>query len=79
MEVTIESMKYLEETYTMRGKGMDGDCIHCNLTTTVSFADRIRILFSGRVASVIRIVCEKNIGESKTFAVVFPLAPGDNA
>lgn len=47
----------------------DADCIHVSSRTHFSFADRIRILLTGKVLTQVRISGEKSIGRYKVNSV----------
>lgn len=52
------------------------DCIHHEVTVVLSFADRVRILFSGHLRVSSRIVTEHTTGQTISSAVSFPIVRG---
>lgn len=52
-----------------------GDAIFINTTCELSFADRLRVLFSGRLAVVNKVATEFSCGNTKANAVNYPLPP----
>ena len=51
------------------------DCFNCRVTAELSFLDRVRILFSGRLVVETKTVTENEIGGHLTSSTIFPLAP----
>ena len=53
----------------------DGDVVHVDLTVKLSFVDRIRILFSGRLFTEVRIVTREHVNTHQTLAESYVKPP----
>ena len=52
-----------------------GDVICVSTVTDLSIMDRLKILFSGRVAFDLRVATEHSVGNTKATAEAYPLPP----
>lgn len=51
------------------------DCVKIRTVCVLSFADRLRLLASGRLEVICRTCTENEVGETATSSVCYPLAP----
>lgn len=49
------------------------DCIHVGIKAELSFLDRLRVLFSGKLSIKASIITENEVGRTASKSVIYPV------